>query len=822
MALPIELSAILRFDARQAINAMGQSAVSFKRLQSQANRVGSGLKTFGGGVGKAALAFTPLTLGMGLAVSKANEFERGIYEVSTIADEAELPISKIDSTAINLAKTFATSPVEQTKAMYNAVSFGASTAAEATDRLVQANKLAIGGVTETNTALELLSGAMNVYGASGQTAADANDIFFTAVRKGKTTIGELSASMGQVMPTASALGIGLADLGTALATVTLANINTAEASTALNAAFANVIKPSKDAREVSEKLGIEFTATALKAKGLVPFMADITKKAGGNIDAMAALFGSVRGVKSMLALTANEGAIFTDVLKAMEGRSGAADAAFKRMTESVDFQMRKIKALGVTGLTVFGQVLQDALVRLLSPLADVAEGFVDIMQAVKTGDIEIEKLGKTGAAVARGIKAGIEDVRKTFDALLKSFSKASKKFNETFGPEGVQKITEFTTAVTIFGAAFSPVLLGLAGLGFVIAQLKPIIFGLGAVFSGVFGVISSLTAPIILLIGLIGLAFYGLRKQISDVFSGIWEVLSGPVWEDMKKIFADTYKEISRIFSLISAAFKEVTDTMGVDFKEVGRVIGTVLGGVLVEFVKVVAYFAIGVAQVIGGFVALGIALGEWSAKFFQVVLDPMRAFAKFVIWIREDVMGKKVSKSFRDYAYANTPPNFERSKTRGIQAPPRIDKVKASEAYLLAAEKGFAVAKQTPKELYLGAEERGLRLQSKSGGVAKEVRDLASERSEALYKEREDYYNTANKTADAAASAADSAKSAALSAESAAEAARKKPCAEVKIDGREVARSNAKANDEIRARSGAKATPWQRRQVLEYGATPA
>lgn len=822
MALPIELSAILRFDARQAINAMGQSAVSFKRLQSQANRVGSGLKTFGGGVGRAALAFTPLTLGMGLAVSKANEFERGIYEVSTIADEAELPISKIDSTAINLAKTFATSPVEQTKAMYNAVSFGATAAAEATSRLTEANKLAIGGVTDTNTALELMSGAMNVYGRSGQTAADASDIFFATVKKGKTTIPELSASLGQVMPTAKALDIGLADLSASIATITLANINTAEASTALNRALSNVIKPTREAKDAAKKLGIEFNATAMKAKGFVPFMREITEKAGGNIDAMAALFGSIRGIKGMLALTANEGAIFSDVLKEIENRSGAADAAFQKMTKSVDFQMRKIKALGVTGLTVFGQVLQDALVRLLSPLADVTEGFVDIMQAVKTGDIEIGKLGKTGAAVARGIKAGIEDVRKTFDALIKSFSKASKKFNETFGPEGVQKLTEFTTAVTILGAAFSPVLLGLAGIGFVMAQLKPIIFGLGAVFSGVFGVISSLTAPVILLIGLIGLAFYGLRKQISDVFSGIWEVLSGPVWEDMKTIFADTYKEISRIFSLISAAFKEATDSMGIDFKDVGRGIGAVLGGVLVEFVKVVAYFAIGIAQMIGGFVGLGKALGEWSAKFFQAVLNPMRTFAKFVIFIREDIMGKKVSKSFRDYAYANTPPDFERSKTRGIQGPPRFDTVKASEAYFLAAEKGFAVSKQTPKELYLGAEEKGLRLQSKSGGVAKEVRDLARERSEALYKEREDYYSTANKTADAAASAADSAKSAASSAESAAEAAKKKPCAQVNLDGREVARSNAKANDEIRARSGTKATPWQRRQVLEYGATPA
>lgn len=40
-----------------------------------------------------------------------------------------------------------------------------------------------------------------------------------------------------------------------------------------------------------------------------------------------------------------------------------------------------------------------------------------------------------------------------------------------------------------------------------------------------------------------------------------------------------------------------------------------------------------------------------------------------------------------------------------------------------------------------------------------------------------------------------------------------------VKVDGREVARATSKAQDEVEARSGAKAEPWQRRKALVTGA---
>lgn len=778
-ALPIELSAILNFDAREAINNMGRSAVSFRRLQSQATRVGDVLKTLGGGVGKAAVAFTPLTIGMGFAVAKANEFERGIYEVSTIADEAEMPISKIDSTAINMAKTFATAPVEQTKAMYNVISFGASNAAEITERLTQANKLAIAGITDTNTAVELLSGTMTVYGKSGQTAADANDVFFTAVKKGKTTIGELSASLGQVMPNAAALGVGLDELGAATATVTLANINTAEASTALNAAFQNIIKPSKEAKEAAKGLKLEFSATALQKKKLVPFMAEITEKAGGNIDAMAALFGSVRGVKAMLALTANEGAVFNDVLEAMENREGAAEAAFQKMTKSTDFQMRRLIALKDIGMTVFGQLLQRSLLRMLPPLAGVAEGFVDIMQAVKTGDIK--KLSPTMAAMARGIREGFDTISEGFDFVINAASKAKSWFTDTFGTGGAQKIAKFATVFLVVGAAIAPVILAVAGLGFVIAQLILVITGIGIAALG----------PI----GLIGVALYLFWDQAVQVFEGIMQVV-GPVFDNIKQIVMNTFDEIAAIFSSNGTMWDETTGGMSVDWIEVGRVIGAVIGAVITSIVQLVSFAAKAAAFLTFAFVNFGKGLGEVAAMIVEFLMSPIQKTARGVVWLLEAIK-VKVPKGLRDYAKIE--PTVRYSRQRGLGA------------------EGFT-REEMNLQKQLGVE---ITRDRTGAGLAQGVRMASAERHEAVAAEKGQRESSIGALLSFLDEVAAAANNTADSAKSAADAAKKKPCAQVNLDGREVARSNAKATDEIRARSGAKATPWQRRQVLEYGATP-
>ena len=55
-------------------------------------------------------------------------------------------------------------------------------------------------------------------------AGKASDILFQTVEKGKTTIPELGASLGQVMPFAASAGVSLESVGAAMATITAGGV----------------------------------------------------------------------------------------------------------------------------------------------------------------------------------------------------------------------------------------------------------------------------------------------------------------------------------------------------------------------------------------------------------------------------------------------------------------------------------------------------------------------------------------------------------------------------------------------------------------------
>lgn len=92
----------------------------------------------------------------------------------------------------------------------------------------------------------------------------------------------------------------------------------------------------------------------------------------------------------------------------------------------------------------------------------------------------------------------------------------------------------------------------------------------------------------------------------------------------------------------------------------------------------------------------------------------------------------------------------------------------------------------------------------------------------EAQKKLTETTMDVTGETAAQAEGTRDAAQAAAAAAAAAAEAAKKKPCAKINVDGREVAKAGAKAEAEIKARSGERAVAWQRSQIVVRGAIPA
>jgi TP901 family phage tail tape measure protein len=290
----------------------------------------------------AILAVTGFGVAMVKQFNKFAELETKMVNVGNLYGATRDQVNDLTTELIDLSRQTPQNLDDLADSLFDVVSAGVP-AAESVEFLGEASKLATAGVTSTSVAVDGLTSAMNAYQIEFSKAGEVSDKFFAAQQKGKTTIAELSNSIGAVAPVAASVGVSLDALLGSISTLTLNGIKTSEAATQMKAALSNVIKPSQQAADLSEALGLAFNSQALEAKGLSGFLKDVTEKTGGNTDALAKLFGSVEALNAVLALSKDGFKSLDEVQKAVTESAGATDAAYKENLKTFSAQWKLIK-----------------------------------------------------------------------------------------------------------------------------------------------------------------------------------------------------------------------------------------------------------------------------------------------------------------------------------------------------------------------------------------------------------------------------------------------------------------------------------------------
>jgi len=298
---------------------------------------------------------------IGKAVTASRELEVALAEVSTLMDDT----NGMDAMAVSinkLAKEFGEVPVNQVKAMYDIISAGAKGAEERIGRLTAANKLALGGVTDLTVATDGLTSILNAYEDSGLTAQRVSDIMFETMRRGKTTIGQLSESIGNVATIASQTGVSFEELGASIATVTVSGVKTSQAVDGFRGVLNALLKQSDQTKQAAKDMGIQFDIARIKNVGFLGVLRDIAR-AKPTESQLAKLVGRVEGLTNILAVAKNGGEKFIDNLDGIKNSAGATDVAVAKLSTTAD---REFKRLSAT-LAVESAKSGDAIMTILLP-----------------------------------------------------------------------------------------------------------------------------------------------------------------------------------------------------------------------------------------------------------------------------------------------------------------------------------------------------------------------------------------------------------------------------------------------------------------------
>lgn len=493
---------------------------------------------------------------LGSTVGEARQFGKAIGEVSTLVDEATFSTDKMRKMTMELSEQFGADSLQQSAALYQTISSGITDAEGATKLLTVANKLAIAGATDLTTGVDGLTSAMKAYSADGLTAEDASDSLFTAMRLGKTTVGELSKTLGRVAPVAQSMGISFAELTTAVSAITLKGIKTSEAVSGLKASIANIVKPTKDAKDEAKRLGIQFDSAALRAKGLKGFMDSVTGSAKFNKDSISKLFGSIEAFNAITALTADNQKNFNDGLQESAKRAGATTKALAAMSKEAkfDLEMKKLSASFKNFKILIGEALIPVLLILIGVFKTIFNAFNSLPGPVRT-------VIAVGLALAFAM---------AFLGGMAIFAVAALSAFKTLGLAatflkmgGAVKTFAFAFGRMVIGVVAGFIQMAIAAIPLLIAML-PIILVILAIAAAIALVIifwDELQAAAVFAIGVIHdvlkFLFKLMVKQIKFVFK-IWKT----IFMAMVKVVQVLWGVVKTIVGAIKDAFVTVADTI--------------------------------------------------------------------------------------------------------------------------------------------------------------------------------------------------------------------------------------------------------------------
>lgn len=331
-------------------------------------------KSLIGAVGKI-LAAAGIGKMLQAAFTEGSAFETAVAKVGTIADTTKVPIGELKEQITDLSGTMGIAAGDLAEATYQAISAGQDTD-DAVAFAGQAAKLAAAGFTSSSSAVDILTTALNAYGLGADKATHVSDVLLTTQNLGKTSVDELSASMGRVIPLAAAYKVNVENLSSGLAIMTANGIATAEATTYTKSMLNELGDTGSTVGKILQKeTGQGFAELMDSGQSLGDVLQVLYDSVGGDATKFAALWSSVEAGTGALSL-ANSGAEkFNDVLAQMENSSGATETAYTTMTDTMAHRMESLK----TNAANLGIALFDSVSGKLGAAVSLASGYLQTL-----------------------------------------------------------------------------------------------------------------------------------------------------------------------------------------------------------------------------------------------------------------------------------------------------------------------------------------------------------------------------------------------------------------------------------------------------------
>ncbi len=379
-----------------------KSALFNKGLKQAGKRVGAFRKQ----ISRLAAPIGAVGLGffMRSAVREAASFTRQMGLVNTMLNRTTGKFMPSFTKAIKrLSIQFGQSKEVLAKGLFDILSAGVD-ASKALGFLTVATKAAIGGGTDTATAVSGMITVLNAYSLEAERATEVSDLLFAIVRDGVITFEEIAENIAKLAPLAKAAGVTLNEMGAIIATVV------------------KIEKPERAMTAIR-------AALSTTAKAGVTLIQRVRELKGASLKTIMDAGFTRRSAAGVAILTGNIDVLNTELAN-MADKAGKAGEAFSKMSKTADQKLKIIEqrwneikeAVGAfvietaVGLAASAQEYKIALLSMVSvkaatgaaALATALERQAEAIAAVASARERLNR-AQLENVVARQTAAGIQE-----------------------------------------------------------------------------------------------------------------------------------------------------------------------------------------------------------------------------------------------------------------------------------------------------------------------------------------------------------------------------------------------------------------------------
>jgi TP901 family phage tail tape measure protein len=270
----------------------------------------------------------------------AGTFESSMKNIQAITGNTGSEMAALSATILDIGGKAVAGP-QGAAAALNDIAGGVENAAAHIPMLQSAVILAEAGQADLGVAANGLVSVMNAYSfavsnaATGteqiaeisRNAAFTSDVLTQAVGMGVGSMEAFVGAMSQVSGLSASVGVGLDEVGSALAYITTKGPSASEAATQLRAAETALLNPNKALSEALKSVNIESGSAMLKQYGLVASLDIVRQAVGGSQDAMAEALGSTLALTGATSLLDDGYQNFTGSFSRALAKNVTAEAA---------------------------------------------------------------------------------------------------------------------------------------------------------------------------------------------------------------------------------------------------------------------------------------------------------------------------------------------------------------------------------------------------------------------------------------------------------------------------------------------------------------